>query len=321
MKFLSFSFFALCLLVSTHAMAAYDKPYVGDEQIYETKAEDTLVHIARDYNLGFVEMRAANPHVDPWLPGEGAALVLPTRHILPKSMREGVVINLPEMRLYVFKGNEPPTTFPIGVGREGLGTPQGKTSVVRKMTKPQWRPTPRMRAEDPNLPAVVEPGPDNPLGTHALYLGWPQYAIHGTNRPFGIGRRVSSGCIRLYPEGIKELYKMVPTGTEVQVVNQPIKAAWIDNKLYLEAHPDLEQAIKMEEIGAVVSHKLREDDLKLIIREAGEYEGKVDWSLVRTAIRERRGSPLVIATRPAVEGEEEEKTAAYQNKKKQSFNQ
>ena len=280
------------------ALAAYDKPYIGETIEYTATHEDTFVHIARDYNLGFTEMRAANPYVDPWLPGKGTDLILPARHLLPDADYEGIVINLPEMRLYAFvNGDEAPTTFPIGVGREGLNTPEGKTTVVRKKEGPTWTPTPRMRREDPTLDPYYPPGPDNPLGTHAIYLGWPTYAIHGTNKPFGIGRRISSGCIRMYPENITKLYDMIPVGTKVQVVNQPIKLAWIDDRLYLEAHPEMEQAIQMEEYGVVSSPKLSEEDLKRIIKVAGASEEKLRWPAIRMAIKERKGYPVEIARR------------------------
>jgi len=280
------------------ALAAYDKPYIGETIEYKATHEDTFVHLARDYNLGFTEMRAANPYVDPWLPGKGTKLVLPARHLLPDTDREGVVINLPEMRLYAYvNGDEAPSSFPIGVGREGLNTPIGSTKVTRKKEGPTWTPTPRMRREDPELKPYYPPGPDNPLGTHALYLGWPTYAIHGTNKPFGIGRRISSGCIRMYPENIAKLYEMIPVGMKVQVVNQPIKLAWIDDRLYLEAHPEMEQAIQMEEYGQVSSPKLSESDLKRIIKVAGESEEKLRWPAIRMAIKERQGYPVEIARR------------------------
>ena len=225
-------FLSICAGGATSALASYDKPYMGEEKIYVATQEDTLVHIARAQEMGFVEMRAANPNVDPWIPGNGTEVILPKRHILPDAPHEGIVINLPEMRLYAFvNGDQEPSTFPIGIGREGLETPLGTTTVVRKAEGPSWRPTARMRREDPSLPAVVEAGPENPLGTHALYLGWPTYALHGTNKPYGIGRRISSGCIRLYPENITQLFEMIPVGTKVTVVNQPIKLAWIDDIL------------------------------------------------------------------------------------------
>ncbi|MAE50399.1 MAG: hypothetical protein CMH27_01175 [Micavibrio sp.] len=294
--------FAVCLGLGDGALAAYEKPYIGDEKIYVATQDDTLVHIARNHEMGFVEMRAANPNVDPWIPGNGTELVLPKRHILPDAPREGIVINLPEMRLYAFvNGDKEPATFPIGIGREGLETPIGSTTVVRKADGPVWRPTARMRREDPSLPASVGPGPDNPLGTHALYLGWPQYALHGTNKPYGIGRRISSGCIRLYPENITELFAMVPVGTKVTVVNQPIKLAWIDDVLYMEAHPDMEQAIQMEETGQVYSAKMSDQDMAFIVKAAGEHRGKLHWATIRNEVRDRTGRPVMIARRPGAD--------------------
>lgn len=310
-------FFFLLIFSAVPASAGYDKPYIGKQISYRADHSDTFVHLARDYKLGFVEMRAANPDVDPWLPGSGTRLLLPTRHLLPDAPYKGVVINLPEMRLYAFvNGDEEPTSFPIGIGREGLNTPEGTTTVTRKKDGPTWTPTPRMRREDPELKPFYPPGPENPLGTHALYLGWPTYAIHGTNRPFGIGRRISSGCIRLYPENIEALFAMVPVGTKVTVVNQPIKLAWIDNRLYLEAHPELEQALQMEEDGEVKSPKLEEKDLKRIIKAADAFENKLNWDLVRKAVRERRGYPIEIARRPA--GKTPPETTAVKDKEKEA---
>ncbi|MFK7839495.1 MAG: L,D-transpeptidase family protein [Bdellovibrionales bacterium] len=300
-------FLFLIVTFVTPVLAAYDKPYIGEIIKYRAKHEDTFVHLARDYNLGFTEMRAANPYVDPWLPGKGTELILPARHLLPDAGREGVVINLPEMRLYAFiHGDDAPSTFPIGIGREGLNTPEGITKVTRKKEGPTWTPTPRMRREDPELKPYYPPGPDNPLGTHALYLGWPTYAIHGTNKPFGIGRRISSGCIRMYPENIQALYELIPVGTRVQVVNQPIKLAWINNRLYLEAHPEMEQAIQMEEYGVVSAPKLSEEDLKRIIRVAGANEEKLRWPAIRMAIKERAGYPVEIARRSGSFSEKDE---------------
>ncbi len=287
---------ALLMSVPMQAQAEYKKNYIGDMQTYRAVYEDTLVHLARKFNLGFTELRAANPELDPWIPGKGAEIILPSRHLLPDALRKGIVINLPEMRVYSYlHPDEVPTTYAIGIGRDGLETPFGVTTVVRKTVGPSWRPTPRMRREDPTLKEVVPPGPENPMGTHALYLGWPEYGIHGTNRPYGIGRRVSSGCIRMYPEAIIEFYNETPVGTRVNVINQPIKLAWIDNELYIEAHPDIEQAMRMEETGTVEHQKLTEDDMELIIKIAGEYEDKLNWPKIRTAVRERRGYPIKIA--------------------------
>ena len=302
-KFLAcVSILSSALMMAPQARAEYSKPYIGDIIDYRAKFEDTFVYLARDYGLGYVEMRAANPGVDPWVPGAGTRLVLPSRHLLPDAQRKGVVINLPEMRLYYYRTKDgPPETFPIGIGREGLDTPLGVTTVVRKVDGPTWTPTARMRREDPKLKPVVPPGPDNPMGTHALYLGFPLVAIHGTNRAFGIGRRISSGCIRLYPEDIISLFNMVPVGTRVNIIDQPIKVAWIGDELFLEAHPEVENAIKLEETGTMPAPRLREADMERIIKTAGIYKERLRWPAIRTALRERRGYPIAIARRPGVE--------------------
>ncbi len=276
---------------------AFKENYIGQMQSYYAEYEDTLVHIGRRFGLGFVEMRAANPHVDPWIPGSGAKITIPNMHLLPdQAPRDGIVINLAEMRIYYYKvKGEPPVTFPIGIGRDGLETPVGTTSVTRKKANPTWTPTERMRREDPKLPAFVPPGPDNPMGTHAMYLGFPLLAIHGTDKPYGIGRRVSSGCIRMFPEDIVKVFEMTPVNTKVTIVDQPIKAAWIDDKLYLEVHPTQEQATLMEREGAIPDYELSERDLSYILRVAGTQVEKLDWASIRKVVKERRGYPVVIA--------------------------
>lgn len=294
-------FAVLLFALSGPVQAEEVPPYIGEMQTHTTVYEDTLVQIARKHNLGFIEVRAANQGIDPWMPGAGVELTLPTMHLLPNAPRKGVVINLPEMRLYAFTRPGEPVTHPIGVGREGLSTPVGTTTVVRKKIGPVWRPTQRMRDEDPTLPAQIGPGLDNPMGTHALYLGWMEYALHGTNKPFGIGRRSSSGCIRLYPEDIVTMYDLVDEGTQVTVVDQPVKVAWIGDKLYMEAHTTLAQADLMEQEGIVESYEFTGDDMAILVATAGEYADYIDWATVRRLIRERRGVPEIIATRPASE--------------------
>lgn len=284
------------------AAKPYAKSYVGDMITKKAAYEDTLIDIARVNNLGFVEMRAANPNLDPWIPGEGATIVIPARHLLPDADKSGIVINLPEMRLFFFPadGSEP-VTHPIGVGRIGLETPTGSTQVMRKKVGPTWYPTQRMRDEDPSLPEYIKPGSNNPLGTHALYLGWPSYALHGTNKPYGIGRRVSSGCIRLLPEDIVTLFDKVEVGTKVEVVNQPVKAGWIDDVLYVEAHPNLEQSNAMEENGGMPSYELSKDELALVLKVAGEYQSLINWEQLREVVRRRQGYPVAIALRESKE--------------------
>lgn len=278
----------------------FDGTHVGSMKTYVAKYEDTLVDIARKHDLGFVELRAANPDVDPWLPGANTKMTIPAMHILPEGPRQGIVINLPEMRIYAYiKPGQPPMSAPLGIGREGLATPLGTTSVINKREKPQWRPTARMRKEDPTLPAVVPAGPENPLGEFILYLGWPEYGIHGTNKPYGVGRRASSGCIRMYPEDIAKLWPQIPVGTPVTVVDQPVKVAWIDDKLFVEAHSSLAQANKIENEGGLPHYEMTDEDMAAIVRAAGDSAHLVDWGSVRKVIRERPGYPVIVAHRPS----------------------
>ncbi len=258
---------------------------------------DTLMELARENRFGFVEVRAANPGLDPYFPGNGTDVVLPGLHLLPAVEPEGIVVNIGEMRLYHFRepGAEP-DTYPIGIGREGFDTPLGETRVTRVKDGPTWYPTPRMRREDPTLPSAVPPGPDNPLGSHAIYLGWPAYLIHGTNEPFGVGRRVSSGCIRMYPEDIERLFGNVRPGIPVTVVDQPIKIGWVDGNLYLEAHPSRAQADQVE-TGVVAPFEIQEGLQKALLEEMDGRANKLDWRRIRQALIERNGVPIRVSLR------------------------
>ncbi|MBI2782664.1 MAG: L,D-transpeptidase family protein [Gammaproteobacteria bacterium] len=218
---------------------------IGRLRYTRVQGEETLLDIARAYDLGYDEIVSANPDIDPWTPDAGERVLLPTAHVLPDAPRAGVVINLAARRLFYYppapKG-APRTviTHPLGVGREGWSTPLGRTQVADKQAAPPWTVPPSIRREhaasgDP-LPAVVPAGPDNPLGSHALRLGWPSILIHGTNKPAGIGMRVSHGCIQLYPEDIAPLFAVVPVGTPVTVVDQPYLAGIGPDGLLLEAH-------------------------------------------------------------------------------------
>lgn len=270
-----------------------DDEILGEVEVYNAKAEDTLIDLARDRGLGYVELAAANPRVDPWLPPEGEEIVLPHGHLLPSPPRTGIVINLADQRLYYFPPHGRPQSFAIGIGRQNHVTPLGTTKIVAKRQNPTWTPPPSARAEDPSLPKVVPPGPENPLGTHALYLEWPSYLIHGTNKPYGIGRRVSFGCIRLYPEDIEQLFDVTERGTEVRVVDQPIKVGWYRNELYLEAHPTLSQASEIEDNGEL-TYEDAAGSRDLILAAAGDAAHRVDWETVETVVRERRGIPVPI---------------------------
>lgn len=270
---------------------------IGKTAQHVTSDGDTLVDLARRFGLGFVELVAANQGVDPWLPGEGIRLELPTRHLLPSAPREGMVVNLAEQRLYFF----PPApagvqTFPVSSGGRGCETPVGATRIARKRSDPSWTPPQSIRRERPELPAVVPPGPDNPLGKFALDLGWPGYVIHGTNKPFGIGRRVSHGCIRMYPEDIAWLFSNVAVGTPVRIVDQSVKLGWHAGDLYLEVHPSQWQVDELEATGRLASRAA--PPLSGWIRAtAGADAQRLDWTLINLVAAERRGLPTRI-TRP-----------------------
>lgn len=282
--------------------AAADLPIRGEiiglSGEYLIEEQDTLPDIARRFDLGFVELRAANPTVDVWLPAAGTRLTLPTAHILPNAERIGIVINLPEQRLYFFR-RAPSTvlTFPLGTPRAGCSIPRGTTAVIRKRTQPTWTPPPSLRAERPGLPDHVPAGPSNPLGEYALDLGWRGFLIHGTNKPDGIGRRVTHGCIRLYPEDIERLFAEVPLGVRVRVIDQPIKLGWSDGALYLEAHPPVEDLDTIESQGVVPrpdNVAVCRDAKPKIRAKAQALEFRVDWDAVCRVLRERRGIPVRI---------------------------
>ncbi len=288
---------ALNALLATPAIAASQEDMIGIPTTYVTREPDTLLDIARDYDLGYVETRAANPGVDPWLPGADKALRLPTQHVLPRAPRRGIVINLPELRLYYFPARGEPRSFPIGIGGEGKETPVGRTEIVAKRVRPTWIPTKSEREENPDLPAKVAAGPDNPMGDYALYLGWRGYAIHGTNKQYSIGRRDSHGCIRLYPEDIEALYRLASIGTPVTVVNQPAKAGWSGGELYLEVHPDQADADALEAEGTPRS-PLAIDADALVLKAAGRAAARLDWYAIHRAEMRRDGVPVAV-TQPA----------------------
>jgi L,D-transpeptidase ErfK/SrfK len=270
---------------------------VGEVQVTFARQEDTLHDIARRYDLGYEEIVAANPGIDPWLPGEGTRIVLPTQFILPNGAREGLVLNLASMRLFYFpeprQGEAPEViTHPIGIGREGWQTPEGDSTVTRKVVQPTWTvPASVLREyaeKGEPLEPVVPPGPDNPLGAHALRLSLPSYLIHGTNKSYGVGMRVSHGCVRLYPEDIARLFPQVPVGTDVHIINEPYVAGWRDGQLYLDAH------MPLTEDSARRGRKLAALENVLAVK-AVNREVVVDWSRARQVAGEARGIPVPIS--------------------------
>lgn len=239
--------------VATHLFRiSDDDKVIGEIQITKATQDDTLSDIARRFNLGYEELVRANPGVDPWVPGEGREIVLPTQFVLPEAPREGLVVNLAALRVFYFPKRQPGElqtviTHPIGIGKVGWNTPEGVTKVLTKRKDPTWTPPSSVRKEhaergDP-LPRVVPAGPDNPLGAFAMNLGWPGYLIHGTNKPYGVGMRSSHGCLRFYPEDIALLFGEIAVGTRVQVVNQRLTYGWHGGKLYVQVMPPTEEEL------------------------------------------------------------------------------
>lgn len=270
---------------------------VGRVTQIEARHGDVFPDIARQYDIGYTELVTANPEVNPWVLGDRSAVTVPMRFVLPVAPHRGIVINLAQWRLYYFRPGGAVETHPIGVGVVGRNTPLGTTRIVKKEAHPAWYPPADIRAEE-KLPAVVPPGPDNPLGDYAFRLGWPSYLLHGTNRPDGIGRNVSHGCVHLYPEDIARLFAEVPVGTPVRTVDQPATAGWDGDRLYLQVFPSRRQT---EEID--IGHKAKLEPargVRQVVRAAaGRYANLVDWQQVDAAARERTGMAIAIADRGA----------------------
>lgn len=300
-------YLAFCVLVAP-ARADVFELVAGDSVIgsmLEVRAryEDTLTDIARRHGLGYDDIVRANPGIDPWLPGEATPVRLPTQFVLPETPHEGIVINIAEYRLYYYEATDGilrASTFPISIGRMDWATPLGRWAVMSKVRNPAWYPPESIRAEHLAdgrgvLPKVVPPGPDNPLGEYAMRLTIPGYLIHGTNRPVGIGMRVTHGCIRMYPEDIEWLFPAVSVRTPVRIVNQPYKLGWAGDVLYLEAHPPLDE-----------DSATRERDMtpitELYVQVTRERPATVDWDLVEQAYLAEAGIPIAVGRALPVPG-------------------
>ncbi|MGY5452482.1 L,D-transpeptidase family protein [Agarivorans sp. MS3-6] len=298
MKRLFVACFVLCLSWSVSALT-YDLPaegnrLMGGNQWHIVRKGETIAHIAERYEVGFLAVMAANKGVDPFLPEAGTELLIPTQILLPDVERKGVVVNLAELRLYYFR---PDTNvvdvFPIGIGRIGRETPEMSTHISQKREQPTWTPTQNIRneylAKGITLPAVVQAGPENPLGEYALRLAYGngEYLIHGTNKEFGVGLRVSSGCIRLFPHDIEYLFSQVNVRTPVRIIDQSIKHSTETNGEYLlEVHQPLNRS--QEDISQATSLKLSRDDIKFITQ-AG-----IDSSVVNQALKNQQGIALAV---------------------------
>ncbi len=268
---------------------------IGQLQSYIVKKGEVFGDIARRFDVGYTELVEANPGVDPWLVRPGTRVTIPSLFILPAAPHRGIVLNLAQYRLFYFPpGGRKVFTYPVGVGVIGWGTPFGTTRIVWKEPHPTWIPPASMRKVEPNLPLRVGPGPDNPLGDYALHLGWPRDLIHGTDRPDGVGRNVSHGCIHLYPEDIAQLFKLVSVGTLVRTVNEPVVAGWAGDRLYVMVHPTQKQVQEID-IAQPVTPDPARGVRELVQRIAGQYAGAVNWQAVDRAAAERTNMPVVVA--------------------------
>ncbi|HLW23778.1 MAG TPA: L,D-transpeptidase family protein [Steroidobacteraceae bacterium] len=277
-----------------------DRDLIGEPGQVQAEQQDTLPDLARQYHLGFDEISAANPGVDVWLPKPGTMIRLPTQHLLPDVPHVGLVVNLPDGRLYYFHddaaGHPVVETYPISVGKMDWKTPLGVTRIVQKEKNPTWYPPASVREshlkDDPTdvLPPFIPPGPDNPLGAFALRLavGSGAYMIHGTNKPVGVGMQITHGCIRLYPEDIETLFREVSVGMPVRIINQRIKTGWADGALYLEVHHPLDALA-----GA------GDDDLtnltRAIVAATAQRRVIIDWDAAQRAFERADGFPVRIS--------------------------
>lgn len=308
----------------------YDLPLPGNDvigaiTIVPARAEDTLLDIARRHGLGYEDIVRANPDVDTWLPGEGTEVLLPTRYVLPPGPRRGIILNLAEYRLYYFPEPENSDrgvvmTYPISIGRMDWETPLGKTTIIQKVTNPAWYPPASIRAEhaaDGNpLPRIVPAGPNNPLGKHAMRLGLPGYLIHGTNRPAGVGMRVTHGCVRMFPEDIAFLFERVAINMPVRIINEPVKLGWDGDMLVMEAHrvldvtappePDADPAADSDtrvannesvDVEGIVSEAPRDRMTYLTeqyIAVTATRSGELDWEIAESLLDAANGIPAPV---------------------------
>lgn len=301
-------FISSSIKAETWVLPPPDIDIFGQIRTTQASSAETLLDIARQYDIGQIEILLANPNVDRWLPKDGAEVILPSRYIIPHGDRRGLLLNLPEMRIYYFpepkKGEKPMViTHPVGIGRMDWVTPLGTTKIVEKKKDPTWIPPKSLQMDriangEQPYPSIVPPGPTNPLGRHAMRLGIGSgsYLIHGTIKPFGVGMRVSAGCVRMYPEDIEALFDKVPVGTPVQVVNQPIKLGWLMDSLFIELHPPLEEDeekyanYKQMTVTAINDFLALKGSKKNI---PADFE--IDQEALKRAIIEKSGIPVLIS--------------------------
>lgn len=288
------------MMTSTAFAVVYNLPangdnVVGSNQVASLRMGDTLSTFAERNGVGYYEVLDANPGIDPLRITSGSRLLVRNQFVLPNAPKQGIVINLAELRLYYYPADSNTVAiYPVGIGRIGWQTPTGQLSVIQKKQDPDWRVPPSVAADMAKrgiiLPEVIPAGPDNPLGRYMMRLSNYTYLIHSTNRPAGVGRRTSAGCIRMYPEDAEQLFNMVPVGTKVTIVNQPFKAGWLNGQLYFEAHSPLREQ-RAEYAG-------RYNSLwdSAISTATADKAATVDWTKVQSLGKKQTGVPQVVGT-------------------------
>jgi L,D-transpeptidase ErfK/SrfK len=278
---------------------------IGSVRYYQVQKKDTFLDVARYYGLGYQEIEEANPGVDPWVPPPGQIILLPTEWVLPDTEYNGIVVNIPEMRLYYFRKGAAGTmvsTYPVGLGRDEWRTPQGKFKIRGKTKNPRWVLPESIKAEHrkdgrPAPDFIAGGDPENPLGKYRLELTLHSYGIHGTNIPWGVGMQVSHGCVRLYPEDIEALFPMVPVGTPGEFLYQAVKVGAREGRIYLEVHKDIY------------------DYLPAPYREAQRLLEKFGWTqyadtkAVERAVTEQSGIPVDVTRDVDTQSVREERAA------------
>ena len=282
--------------INLNLFSSQEEELLGNLSYYKIKNNDNLIEIARKNNLSFPEIMIANPKIDdPWMLNEGEIIILPKRHILPDSKKEGIVVNKGDLRVYFYGEDSKILSYPIGIGRGDWETPTGSTKITGKKKNPYWTVPKSILEEEPHWPKVVKPGPENPLGTRAIYLSMTGYLLHGTNKPWGVGMKVSHGCIRLFPENIEELFDYVRVGQKVEIVDQPVKAGWYGGVLYLEVHTMHPYGLE-ENQDLKPNIRLLPKAASIIQSKAGVYIGRVNWKNVTKIVKKASGIPEAILT-------------------------
>jgi L,D-transpeptidase ErfK/SrfK len=287
MRAIAFSGLLLSLAAAVVSEPALElRPMLGQNEKTVVVRGETLLDIAYQRRLGYEAVVRLNPDVDPWIPKPGTVVQLPTRFILPDADEEGLVVNIPEMRLFDFTVRFGPEVFALAIGDQADPSILGEFKVGQKREDPSWQVPESIRAEKPELPALVPPGPDNPLGSRWITIGRTSYGIHGTNVRWSIGREATHGCLRLYEDEIRRLYDRVREGTRIQIVYQPYKWGRDAERIYLEAHPDL--------------YRLRPDRLAALeVPRALGLLDAIDVELALRTLDEARGIPVAVGTLPA----------------------